>query len=117
MSKTYLEVTFGSVKKGLNYKMGAKRHLGELMQKMEKEGSNAILDDFNYLKMIVHAGLLCNCDIKKEPVDFEDKDVALWVGSLDKEEADKILEFFQSAFGKAPGEGADNTQREAPDME
>jgi hypothetical protein len=113
MSKTYMTVKLGGIERGLNFKMGALRYLGELTGKdpllKEDSGANGFEVEFNTLKNIVHAGLLCNCDAKDKEPDFSDSDVIKWVGQLEPEESRGIVNFFSSAY-KVAGEGNADTQ-------
>jgi hypothetical protein len=108
-----MTVNLGGIERGLNFKMGALRHLGELTGKdpllKEDSGANGFEIEFNTLKNIVHAGLLCNCDAKSKEPDFSDKDVINWVGQLEPEESRKIVTFFSNAY-KVAGEGNADTQ-------
>ena len=108
-----MTVNLGGIERGLNFKMGALRHLGELTGKdpllKEDSGANGFEIEFNTLKNIVHSGLLCNCDAKNKGPDFSEKDVINWVGQLEPEESRKIVAFFSNAY-KVAGEGNGDTQ-------
>lgn len=113
MSKTYLKIKLGGTERGLNFKMGALKHLGELtgndpLLKIDS-GANSFQTEYSNLKNIVHAGLLCNYDALNKEVDFTEKEIDRWVGQLEPSESKQIVSFFSNAYAVA-GESNGDTQ-------
>lgn len=107
----YIKVKLGGKERGLKFNMGALKHLGKL------NGSDPLdftqvadfSKQFDFIKVIVHAGLLANADSKKSEPDFSDNDVIDWVSELSAQEAAEITQFFAKCYAVG-GEASANTQ-------
>ena len=107
----YIKVKLGGKERGLKYNMGALKHLGKL------NGSDPLdftqvadfSKQFDFIKVIVHAGLLANADSKKTEPEFSEADVIDWVSELSAQEAAEITQFFAKCYAVG-GEASDNTQ-------
>lgn len=107
----YHRLLLGGKERGLSFKMGALRHIGELT-KQDPLDFTTVTDFSNqyaFIKTIVHAGLLCNCDIKGIEPDFTENDVVKWVDDLDAKQATEITAAFSKAFS-VKGEDSSDTQ-------
>ena len=80
--------------------MGALRHIGELTKQDPLDFTNVtdFSNQYTFIKTIVHAGLLCNCDNKGIEPDFTEKDVIKWVDDLDAATATEITTAFSKAY-------------------
>lgn len=107
----YIKVKLGGKERGLKFNMGALRHLGEITQSDPLDFTNVAdpLKQFDFVKAIVHAGLLANADSKKSEPDFSDNDVIDWVSELSAQEAAEITQFFAKCYAVG-GEASANTQ-------
>lgn len=108
----YIKVKLGGKERGLKYNMGALRHLGEITKSDPLDFTNVAdpLKQFDFVKSIVHAGLLANADSKKTEPDFNEKEVVEWVSELTAQEAATITEFFGKAYAVG-GEAKADTQQ------
>lgn len=84
----YINVELGGVNRGIKF---GNRALLDVMSKHQITGGN-IKFSFDLVADLIYFGLVNNCMIKKENVDFTDDDVAVWVDDMDM---DKLLEIFQ----------------------
>lgn len=107
----YIKVKLGGKERGLKYNMGALRHLGEITQSDPLDFTNVAdpLKQFDFVKSIVHAGLLANADSKKSEPDFNEKEVIEWVSELSAQEAAIITSAFAKAYAVG-GEAKTDTQ-------
>lgn len=107
----YISMILGGKERGLNFKMGTLRHIGELTQSdpLDFSVSSDISKQYGFVKTIVHAGLLANADAKGVEPDFTERDVVRWVDDMDLNDVTKVTTAFTKAFSVA-GEGGSDTQ-------
>lgn len=108
---TYIKVRLGGKERGLKYNMGALKHLRTLNNSDPLDFTQVldIFKQFDFVKVIVHAGLLANADSKKTEPEFSEADVIDWVSELSAQEAAEITQFFAKCYAVG-GEASDNTQ-------
>lgn len=109
---SYIKVNIGGTERGLSFKMGTLRHIGELTANdpLVFANSNGLAGQYGFFKTIVHAGLLANCDAKGVEPDFTDADVTRWVDDIDAAEASRIIGEFTKAYS-VPGQEAQGDPR------
>lgn len=107
----YLRFKLGDKERGLSFKMGTLRHIGELTKSdpLDFAPTADISKQYAFVKVIVWAGLLTNYDQKGAEPDFTEKDVTAWVDALSINEATEITTAFTKAFSGA-SEGDGDTQ-------
>ncbi len=87
MTKNYLSLDLGGKKLGWKVNFGTLNHMAELTKEdplafaasMDLDNLSKI---FNFTYVIVHAGLLSNCDAKGVEPDFTAADVKKWIVNL-----------------------------------
>lgn len=108
----YYKLNLGGKDRGLNFKMGTLRYIGELTKNdpLKFEVTNSIGGQYEVVCTIIHAALLCNCDSKNIEPDFTANDVKKWVDELDPLQAIEVIKAFTQAFQVAGGGNQDTQQ-------
>lgn len=102
---SYIKVHLGGKERGLSFKMGTLRHIGELTANdpLVFANQNGLSGQYGFFKTIVHAGLLANCYAKGVEPDFTEGDITKWVDDIDAAEASRIVGEFTKAYS-VPGQ-------------
>ena len=113
----YIRIKLGDKERGLSFKMGTLRHIGEITKAdpLDFTTTTDVSNQYNFVKTVVWAALLTNCDLKGIEPDFSEKDVTAWVDALSVTEAGEITNAFAKAFS-GRGEADDDTRKEQTNM-
>lgn len=103
--KGYINIELGGVKRGIKF---GNRALLDIMAKHQV--NEGIKFSFDLVVDLVYFGLINNCMIKKENVDFALSDVEAWVDDVDMP---LLLEIFQTFEASYSGDTKEITQSEA----
>lgn len=114
MSKNYISLALGGKERGIKFNMGALEHLEEISGKdplIYTVNTSVFKEMLTSVIEILFAGLLANCDLKKEQPDFTKADVSAWVADFDMQQCVQIINAFGTAYktdsseeGSAPAE-------------
>jgi hypothetical protein len=113
----YLQYEIGGQKRGLKFDIGTLKCLEKLYNVDPfnfKAESNSMADLLPYATKIVHAGLVRNCEAKKEAVDFPFEQVDEWISEMDLPTLTDIANAYNEIFARkvpsANGEVGKDTQ-------
>lgn len=113
----YLQFEIGGQKRGLKFDIGTLKCLQDLYNVDPfafKSESNSMTELLPYATKILHAGLVRNCNIKKEAADFKVEEVDEWVAELDLPTLTDIANAYNLIFTRktpsANGEVGKDTQ-------
>jgi hypothetical protein len=103
MALNYIQVELGGEKRGLKYGLGALKHIKNLTSAdpfalTAKGASDNIEDQIEFAAIVFYAGLLSNCDSKKQEPDFTIEDVTRWVEEMPTGLIKHVVEFFGDAY-------------------
>lgn len=121
MSKNYISLEIGGKKRGLPFKAGTLRRIGEMTGDdpynfFSQLGDN-LSGQLKQVAVIIYNSLLANAATKKEEPDFTLEDVQGWVDEMDMEEITLVATTFVNAYVSKPsGEEGANTRAQAAEV-
>lgn len=106
----YVNIELGGKKRGIKF---GNRALLDIMSKHQVTGD--IKFSFDLVVDLIFFGLVNNCMIKKENVDFNEEDVAAWADDMALPDLMEVFNVFQKSYAgeTIPGAGQTVTKSEA----
>jgi len=90
----YIQVALGGVKRGIKF---GNRALLDVMAKHNNFAGGFVFS-FDLLVDLVYFGMVNNCMVAKQNVDFDIDEVTQWVDDMDMDKLKEIFEVFKDSF-------------------
>ena len=97
----YINIKLGDKNRGIKF---GNRALLDVMAKHQINGEAGLKFSFDLLVSLVYFGLVNNCMVSKQNVDFTEEEVNQWVDDLPMPQLTEIFNVFQKSYA---GEASD----------
>lgn len=99
----YINIEIGGQKRGIKF---GNRALLDIMSKHQLSGGN-IKFSFDLVVDLVYYGLINNCMVKKQNVDFTEEEVGEWVDDMQLPDLMSVFNTFQASYAGETLPGAE----------